>query len=152
MSVSINNLFNYSRSLPPPFDTVTNKRVKVASMYGEKTESTLCGSVIKAVHALCRCMNGTGEGAVGMIDAYKSVAEYKSSVGPDAYHLVVFDAASGSALASVYDKNTELIEQYVAHPSQRDGAAIFFALMPFLMSDAEFDETFQEYYDQFIAG
>ena len=152
MSVSINNLFNYSRSLPVPFDTMTNKKVKVASMYGAKTESTLCGSVIKAVHAMCLCMNGTGEGAVGQIDTNKSVAEYKSSVGPDAYHLVVFDAASGSALASVYDKNTELIEQYVAHPSQRDGAAIFFALMPFLMSDAEFDETFQEYYDQFIAG
>ena len=152
MSVSINNLFNYSRSLPVPFDTMTNKKVKVASMYGAKTESTLCGSVIKAVHAMCRCMNGTGEGAVGQIDTNKSVAEYKSSVGPDAYHLVVFDAASGSALASVYDKNTELIEQYVAHPSQRDGAAIFFALMPFLMSDVEFDETFQEYYDQFIAG
>ena len=152
MSVSINNLFNYSRSLPVPFDTMTNKKVKVASMYGAKTESTLCGSVIKAVHAMCRCMNGTGEGAGGQIDTNKSVAEYKSSVGPDAYHLVVFDAASGSALASVYDKNTELIEQYVAHPSQRDGAAIFFALMPFLMSDAEFDETFQEYYDQFIAG
>lgn len=152
MSVSINNLFNYSRSLPVPFDTMTNKKVKVASMYGAKTESTLCGSVIKAVHAMCRCMNGTGEGAVGQIDTNKSVAEYKSSVGPDAYHLVVFDAASGSALASVYDKNTELIEQYVAHPSQRDGAAIFFALMPSLMSDAELDETFQEYYDQFIAG
>ena len=152
MSVSINNLFNYSRSLPVPFDTMTNKKVKVASMYGAKTESTLCGSVIKAVHAMCRCMNGTGEGAVGQIDTNKSVAEYKSSVGPDAYHLVVFDAASGSALASVYDKNTEIIEQYVAHPSQRDGAAIFFALMPFLMSDVEFDETFQEYYDQFIAG
>ena len=152
MSVSINNLFNYSRSLPVPFDTMTNKKVKVASMYGAKTESTLCGSVIKAVHAMCRCMNGTGEGAVGQIDTNKSVAEYKSSVGPDAYHLVVFDAASGSALASVYDNNTELIEQYVAHPSQRDGAAIFFALMPFLMSDVEFDETFQEYYDQFIAG
>lgn len=152
MSVSINNLFNYSRSLSVPFDTMTNKKVKVASMYGAKTESTLCGSVIKAVHAMCRCMNGTGEGAVGQIDTNKSVAEYKSSVGPDAYHLVVFDAASGSALASVYDKNTELIEQYVAHPSQRDGAAIFFALMPFLMSDAEFDETFQAYYDQFIAG
>ena len=152
MSVSINNLFNYSRSLPVPFDTMTNKKVKVASMYGAKTESTLCGSVIKAVHAMCRCVNGTGEGAVGQIDTNKSVAEYKSSVGPDAYHLVVFDAASGSALASVYDKNTELIEQYVAHPSQRDGAAIFFALMPFLMSDVEFDETFQAYYDQFIAG
>ena len=32
MSVSINNLFNYSRSLPVPFDTMTNKKVKVASI------------------------------------------------------------------------------------------------------------------------
>ena len=32
MSVSINNLFNYSRSLPVPFDTMTNKKVKGASM------------------------------------------------------------------------------------------------------------------------
>ena len=89
----------------------------------------------------------------GRPDRYnKSVAEYKSSVGPDAYHLVVFDAASGSALASVYDKNTELIEQYVAHPSQRDGAAIFFALMPFLMSDAEFDEELEKGYSDMQAG
>ena len=67
MSVSIANLFNYSRSLPPPFDTITNKKIKVASVYGEKTESTLCATVIKAVHAFCRCMNGSGEGAVGMV-------------------------------------------------------------------------------------
>lgn len=29
---------------------------------------------------------------------------------------------------------------------------ILLLVMPFLMSDVEFDETFQEYYDQFIAG
>ena len=75
MSVSIANLFNYSRSLPPPFDTITNKKIKVASVYGEKTESTLCATVIKAVHAFCRCMNGSGEGAVGMVDGQKSAAE-----------------------------------------------------------------------------
>ena len=71
-------------------------------MYGDKTESTLCCSVVKAVLALCNCMNGTGEGAVGQIDTNKSVAEYKSSESPDTYHLVVFDAATGSVLASVY--------------------------------------------------
>lgn len=152
MSVSITNLFNFSRSLPAPFDTLANKKVKVASMYGEKTESTLCGSVIKAVHALCHCMNGTGEGAVGMVDERKSVAEYKSAMSPDAYHLVVFDSATGSVMAGVYDKNTEMLEQYVVHSSQRDGAAIFFALMPLLMSDAEFGERFQSYYDQLTAG
>lgn len=152
MSVSIANLFNYSRSLPPPFDTITNKKIKVASVYGEKTESTLCATVIKAVHAFCRCMNGSGEGAVGMVDGQKSAAEYKSAAGPDAYHLVVFDSATGNLLASVYDKNTEVIEQYTAHSSQRDGAALLFAMMPMLLSDSEFDEHLQSYNDQMNAG
>ena len=33
MSVSMNNLFNYSRALPEPFDKLTNKKVKVTSKY-----------------------------------------------------------------------------------------------------------------------
>lgn len=152
MSVSITNLFNYSRSLPSPFDTLPNKKVKVSSTYGDGTESTLCGSVIKAVHAICHCMQGTGEGAVGSIDANKNVAEYKSAMGPDAYHLVVFDSSTGNIMASVFDKNTEVIEQYIAHASHRDGAAIFFAMMPTLLSDAEFDEHLKSYYDQLTTG
>ena len=152
MSVSINNLFNYSRSLPVPFDTMTNKKVKVASMYGAKTESTLCGSVIKAVHAMCRCMTGTGEGAVGQIDTNKSVAEYKSSVGPDAYHLVVYDSNTGSLMASVYDSNMETFENYTLNSSGRDGAAVMMALFPMLMQDDEFKESFEAYQDELNAG
>lgn len=152
MSVSISNLFNYSRPLPTPFDSLSSKKVKVASKYGDKTESTLCCSVIKAVHAYCHCMYSTGEGAVGMVDEKRSVAEYKSSMGTDAYHLVVFDSATGNLLASVYDKNTEVIEQYTAHASQRDGAALFFAMMPALLSDEEFREHFEDYCDQLNSG
>lgn len=152
MSVSITNLFNFSRSLPAPFDTLSNKKVKVASMYGEKTESTLCCPVIKAIHALCRCTSGAGEGAVGMIDERRCVAEYKSAMSPDAYHLVVFDSATGNIMASVYDKNTEVMEQYTAHASQRDGTALLFAMMPIFLSDAEFEENYQAYYDQMTSG
>ena len=99
MSVYINNIFNYSRPLPEPFDTISNKKIKVSSIYGDGTASTLCATVIKAVHAVCRCMNGSGEGAVGVID-HRSVAEYKSSMGPDAYHLVVYYSYSVAVLAS----------------------------------------------------
>lgn len=149
MSVSINNIFNYSCPLPEPFDTISNKKVKVSSKYGDgSTASTLCATVIKAVHAVCRCMNGSGEGAVGIID-HRSVAEYKSSMGPDAYHLVVYDSASGAVTASVYDKNTEVFESYVLHASGRDGAAVMMALMPFLQADDEFQENLEQYYDQF---
>ncbi len=151
MSVSINNLFNFSRSLPEPFDTLPGKKVKVSSKYGSGTEATLCTTVIKAVNAVCDCMSGSGEGAVGSID-HRTVAEYKSSAGPDAYHLVVFDSGTGNIMASIYDKNLETIENYVLHSSARDGAAVMMAMMPLLLQDSEFDDNFQTYYEQRTKG
>ena len=151
MSVSINNLFNYSRKLPEPFDTFSNKKVKVSSMYGKGTEATLCAAVIKAVNALGDCMEGTGLGAVGTLD-HRPVAEYKSSSGQDIYHLVVFDASNGAIMASVYDKNTEVIETYQLHSSAHDGAAVLFAMMPQLLEDPEFSDNFQIYAQQRRGG
>ncbi len=148
---SINNVFNFGRNLPKPFDTLKSKKVKVSSMYGSGTEATLNCTMIKAVHALCDCMSGKGEGAVGIID-HRLVAEYKSSVSPDSYHLVVYDSKSGNILASVYDKSTEMIENYVMHSSKRDGAAVLFAAMPVLLNDKEFKENFDTYYQQREAG
>lgn len=49
MSVSMNNLFNFSRALPEPFDKLVSKKVKVTSKYGSATEATLSCTVIKAV-------------------------------------------------------------------------------------------------------
>ena len=151
MATSLTNLFNFGRPLPKPFDKLPSKKLKgVASKYGG-VESTLCAPVIKAVHALCACQNG-GEGAVGKTTSSMSVAEYKSSMGPDAYHLVVYDSGTGSLLASVYDRNTELMEQYTVHASARDGAALFFAMMPQLLENEEFKEQFQLYLEQFNNG
>ncbi len=151
MSAYMNNIFNFSRALPEPFDTLTNKKVKVSSKYGDGTAATLCATMIKAVHAVCRCMDGTGEGAVGVID-HRTVAEYKSAMGPDAYHLVVYDSNSGSLMASVYDKNTEVFENYTMNASGRDGAAVMMAAFPILMNDEEFSDAFEEYRDQMNGG
>lgn len=151
MATYINNIFNYGRALPTPFDTVPNKKIKVSSKYGDGTTSTLCATVIKSVHAVCHCMNGTGEGAVGVID-HRSVAEYKSSVSADAYHLVVYDSNAGSLLATVYDKNMETFENYVLNNAGRDGAAVMMALFPTLMKDEEFRENFEAYQDELYGG
>ena len=149
MATSLTNLFNFSRPLPPPFDKLGSKKIHgAASQYGG-TDATLCAAVIKAVNVLCGCVNGDGEGALGRISPTNSVAEYKSSMGPDAYHLVVYDAATGNFLASVYDSNTELIEHYTVNASARDGAALFFSMMPQLMEDKEFQENFQIYLEQY---
>ena len=151
MSVAINNLINFSRSLPAPFDTLTSKKVKVSSKYGSGTEATLSATVIKAVHAVCDCMSGIGEGALGVID-HRMVAEYKSSSGPDAYHLVVYDSTTGNIVASGYDKNTEMIENYRLHQTANDGAAVLMAMIPALMADQEFEDNFNLYHDQRKAG
>ena len=142
----MNNLFNYSRALPEPFDKLSSKKVKVSSKYGSGTEATLCSTVIKAVHAMIDCMTGSGEGAVGIID-HRMIAEYKSSKGPDAYHLVVFDSASGNITASAFDRNTEMVESYRLHSTANDGAAVMMAMMPALLGDQEFEEHFQSYMD-----
>ena len=151
MATYINNIFNFGRSLPSPFDTIANKKIKVSSKYGDGTTSTLCGTVIKAVHAVCHCMDGSGEGAVGIID-HRTAAEYKSSVGADAYHLVVYDSNTGSLMASVYDSNMETFENYTLNISGRDGAAVMMALFPILMQDDEFKENFEAYQDELNAG
>lgn len=151
MATYINNIFNFGRSLPSPFDTITNKKIKVSSKYGDGTTSTLCGTVIKAVHAVCHCMDGSGEGAVGIID-HRTAAEYKSSASADAYHLVVYDSNTGSLMASVYDSNMETFENYTLNSSGRDGAAVMMALFPMLMQDDEFKENFEAYQDELNAG
>lgn len=151
MATYINNIFNFGRSLPSPFDTIANKKIKVSSKYGDGTTSTLCGTVIKAVHAVCHCMDGSGEGAVGIID-HRTAAEYKSSASADAYHLVVYDSNTGSLMASVYDSNMETFENYTLNSSGRDGAAVMMALFPILMQDDEFKENFEAYQDELNAG
>lgn len=148
MSAYVQNLFAFGRDLPAPFDSLPGKKVKVSSKYGDGTESTLSAPVIKAMHAICHCRDGSVEGAVGVFDT-KSVAEYKSSVGPDIFHLAVYDKVNGQVLASVYNKTTEMVESYVCNSSSRDGAAIMMALFPVLMEDSEFQEKFEEYYEHY---
>lgn len=150
MSATLNNLFNFSRPLPAPFDTLPSKKVPVSSKYGDGTQATLMATVIKGINAVCACMQG-GAGAVGVID-HRTVAEYKSAMGPDAYHLVVYDSASGSVMASVYDKNTEVFENYVLNNSNRDGAAIVMAMFPVLMKDSEFETALDSYFRQYTGG
>ena len=48
MSTYVNNLFNFSRSLPEPFDKLANKKISISSKYGDGTTATLCSTVIKA--------------------------------------------------------------------------------------------------------
>ena len=149
-TVSLTNIFNFSRSLPKPFDSLPNKKVKVSSVYSNTTEATLCSSILKAINAACGCKIGKIEGAIGLVDR-KGIAEYKSSIG-DEFHLAVYDGDTGNVLASVYNRSTELTEVYVCHQSKRDGAAVVMAMLPKLLEDNEFSKNFDNYFEEYKAG
>ena len=150
--MSTNNLFDYSRKLPVPFDTLPTKSIKVVSKYNSTkgANTNLCASITKAVLALCRCRLGGGPGAIGAIDR-RAVVEYKSAE-PDIYHIVVYDPQTGLALASVYNVKSRTCETYTAHKSKRDGSAILMAMLPTLMEDTEFSEHLEKFYDAFGNG
>lgn len=148
MSINVNNLFNFSRSLPAPFDKAPRK-VKVSSVYGDKTESTLSMTVIKALNAICSAMSGTGRGAVGTTADEKCVAEYASSNAGE-FHLVVYDVDTGNLSAGVYNENTKMLENYIMNAKNRDGAAVMMAMFPALMADKEFEENFKKYFTHYL--
>ena len=141
----INNLFNFGRSIPAPFDRLS-KKIGVQSKYGTGGQATLCGNLVKAINAFCACVDGSGEGAVGQfgMSGDKNVAEYKSSV-PNNYHLVVYDTDKGTLLANVYETDTESMEVYKLDAANRDGAAVIFAMMPTFLTDTEFKEQLEAY-------
>lgn len=143
-------LFAFNRTLPPPFDTV-GKKVKISSMYGSGTEATLTSTVAKAVLAYCRCREGKTPGALGCCGR-RGVAEYKSSMGPESYHLAVYDPDTGAALASCYDSGTEAITLYTVHKDARDGAVILMSMMPALMEDKEFAEALANFEAEYRGG
>lgn len=146
-SAVIKNLFNFRRSLPSPF-TGMDRKVKSASSFGASEESTLCSTVIKGLHAVCACMNRTGDGAVGTQDG-KNIAEYKSSIG-DEYHLIVHEPLTGALSAIVYDKESGLMQPYIVNDKNKDGAAIIMALFPSLKEESEFASTFSAYFAEYL--
>ncbi len=146
MKLSISNLFAFAYTLPAPYDTLPGKKVSASSKYSMGgTESTLSPCLIKAIHAVCNCMDGTGNGALGRID-HRSVAEYKSSVADD-YHLAVYDPSSGQIQASVYNVGTDASTPYsfTSTKAKRDGTAVFMVLFSSLMEDDEFRDAFDGY-------
>ena len=143
-------LFAFSRPLPAPFDKA-KKKVKVSSKYGNGTEATLCSTVVKAVQAYFKCKDGSAPGAVGLCGT-KGVAEYKSASGPEVYHLAIYDPAGGAMLASIYNKDTEMLETYAVRNNGQDGAAIMMSMLPALMADDEFRENLDALEVQYQGG
>lgn len=154
MSDNVNLVLDFSRRIPSPFDGFP-KKGNASSKHSSVPSGTLVASVVKMVINACEIKSGNKKGGAGIIKNGSSVAycvsEYESSVG-DEMHLIVYNCSKGTINASVYNTLTTNMEQYKCGPKNRDGTAILLALFPLLMSDDEFETTFNSIYNNFING
>ena len=67
-------------------------------------------------------------------------------------HLAVYDPAGGAMLASIYNKDTEMLETYAVRNNGQDGAAIMMSMLPALMADDEFRENLDALEVQYQGG
>lgn len=150
---NVEPILNFKRSIPAPFDSVPRKQ-NVCSQYG-KTSSTMCGPVVKMILTAIEQNAGQTRGGVGVVKGGAGgdlcVAEYKSSIDDD-FHIVAYNRAKGSFMASVYDYATGSVTQYKCNGAGRDGTALLLAMFPVFAEDKEFKDTFDELFNHFISG
>ena len=116
-----------------------------------RKQATLHSATLQAVFTYMDLENppaGKAEeelGAIGSQANNFTIAEYPSRTG--LLHVVVYNRMTGKFIAGKYEKPLDLDskpEPYQFKKDEDSGSALYFALMPALLSDDEFNEKYQE--------
>ena len=146
----------FERPLPKPFDCFSGRDAvfkSVSSKYciQPRKQATLHSATLQAVFTYMDLENppaGKAEeelGAIGSQANNFTIAEYPSRTG--LLHVVVYNRMTGKFIAGKYEKPLDLDskpEPYQFKKDEDSGSALYFALMPALLSDDEFNEKYQE--------
>lgn len=163
----MNSLFDpwtWNRKHIAPFDSYSKPllaRTDVSSQYsnGPVLKATVHPLVMRAVHAYMNLENGTlvaGQahtGAIGSQGNTMTIAEYPSVSGE--LHVVVYNRNTGTLKAGIYSDPiipTDKPVSYKYNENGNSGTAVFFALIPTLLGDPEFNQAYQDYKAQAAAG
>ena len=147
--------WTFQRTLPEPFQDYSDKAVfkDISSRYCNlpQKRSTLHAATLQAILTYMEMEDPkSGKpkeelGAVGVQGNIYTVAEYPSRTGE--LHVVVYNRSDGKFVAGRYpvppDAEVEP-NKYVFQKSGNSGAALFFALMPVLLADDEFNANYQQ--------
>lgn len=155
----MNELFggwSWKQKQPAPFDQFNDsqlRRTDAISMYnaGPRKEATVHPVTIRAILAYMNLELGTkppGQNRLGAIGSQGNdftIAEYPSLSGE--IHVVAYNRNRGTFKAGRYADPitpTEKPAGYVYSENGNSGTALFFALMPMAMADAEFNASYQD--------
>lgn len=147
--------WTFRRTLPDPFKEYSEKAVfkNIASRYCSQPQkkSTLHAATLQAIVTymeLEKPLGGKPREEIGAIGCQKNtyiIAEYPSRTGE--LHVVIYNRLDGKFVAGRYTAPLDPEQEpgkYVFQESGNTGAALFFALMPVLLSDDEFNSYYQE--------
>lgn len=163
----MNSLFDpwtWNRKHIAPFDSYGKpllSRTDVSSLYsnGPVLKATIHPLVMRAVQAYMNLENGTPpagaphQGAIGSQGNDITIAEYPSVSGD--VHVVIYNRNTGTLKAGIYSDPiipTDKPGSYKYNENGNSGTAIFFALLPTLLGDSEFNQAYQDYKVQAAAG
>lgn len=163
----MNSLFEawtWSRKQISPFDTYGKSLLSRTDVYSRYSQGSVRKSVIhplvmRAIHAYMNLEKGTfpsgqvHQGAIGSQGNDLTIAEYPSVSGE--IHVVIYNRNKGTLKAGVYSDPiipTDKPASYKYNENGNSGTAIFFALMPTLLGDTEFNQAYQDYKAQADAG
>ena len=144
--MSANKLFDrwtWSYPIPKPFDDIETVRTDIKSCHNTSrtAKSTLHGATLSGIMAYMEleAEPSAAKGAVGTQNDMV-IAEYPSH-RPGETHTVVFNRKSGKFIVSVFDGSGNM-SNYTLTETENTGSAMFFALMPQLLEDDEFNENY----------
>ena len=155
MEKIINNLFGFGSHLNGPFTGIPAKVLGAASKYsGAKASmSTISSTVINTALVILDTEAGktaVNTLAIGEADD-KGIVEYHREAS-SVVDLISYDPEDGSVVGLIYDEDSKKSEPYILQKGQRDGKAIIAAMWPTLLSDEEFEETFNAFRKEYVAG
>ena len=144
--MSTNKLFErwtWSYPIPKPFDDIETVRTDIKSCHNTSrtAKSTLHGATLSGILAYME-LEADPSAAKGAIGTQNDmvIAEYPSH-RPGETHTVVFNRKSGKFIAGVFDSSGNM-GNYTLTETGNTGSAMFFALMPQLLEDDEFNENY----------
>ena len=163
----MNNLFEswtWNRKHIAPFDSYSKAqltRTDISSKYfqGPVRKATVHPLLMRAIHAYLNLETGTlpsgqvHQGAIGSQGNDFTIAEYPSTNGE--LHVVIYNRNTGALKAGRYADPIVASDppgSYKYNENGNSGTAIFFALLPTLLGDSEFNQAYQDYKLQATSG
>lgn len=156
--------WSWERRHIPPFDSFDEsllKRSDVSSRYfqGSVRRSTIHPLAMRAIQTYLELEQGntpigrTHQGAIGSQGNDFTIAEYPSSNGE--VQVVIYNRNTGTFKAGRYSDPiipTSRPTAYSYSETGNNGTALFFALIPTFLGDAEFNQAYQDYKEQANTG